>query len=310
MKSCQRTAGISSEIVESAGDLHDQILKATFEVTKDIGNNSTTLDTADHMLDADSISGDHLVDGFGLRGELLTLGFFQWHQQVGSSGLKSLKTAVLKQGAFSRKATVFNFSGNGAIMTRARMGGAQVNHAPSRSEDDVLVGVGLFLAAIVRFLLILVLRPSRAPIGAIHDQSQIRTQAQNLVQFGGLTLGQFHFATQSRFQHRCQSMNPGASLPLAQAPEKSHRLLDWVKLEVHQNEKQLVPSGRDPALEPSARTSLPLSPFKGLVGILFAPFLFKGKEQLLKFPMVQRGDRAHRAPVIQHFFDFHVPLFT
>ena len=181
MKSCQSATGVRSEVVESASDFHDQIVKTAFDVTKDIGNDSATFDTADDMLNSNPISGDQLVDGFGLRGQLLTLGFFQRHQQVGTLGNKALKTTVLKQNAVFRKAPVFNCSSNGAIRTGAGMGGAEVNHPPSRGNENVLFGVRLFLAAGVRFLLILVLWTARAPLRAIHDQSQIRTLLQNLV---------------------------------------------------------------------------------------------------------------------------------
>ncbi|MDD2711091.1 MAG: hypothetical protein PHV34_24190 [Verrucomicrobiae bacterium] len=291
--------------MQPAGDLHNQIDKTLFDIAKNIRHNAATLNAADHMLNLYTVARDNSVYRFRFRRQFFPLKFFHRHQYLCAVRLKSLKTGILQQDAAFGKWTPLNFPGHFLVVTLAGLSAAQIHHAFSGSDNNVLFGMGLLLAAIVGFLLFFLSWTSHAALCSIDYKFQFGTFLQNGVQLFGLPFRQFQFPSQGGLNHRSQPMNPLAGLLLAQPPEKGHRFLNGVKLEIHQNKKHFMPYILQRTLAPAANPALPGRSLKSFPGILFLPFLFKRKYRLLKFRRIQRGDRPHHARIIEDFFDIH-----
>jgi hypothetical protein len=132
-------------------------------------------------------------------------------------------------------------------------------------EDQVLVAVGLLLAAVVNCLFSRVFRPLTPPVGAVDDQPRASPGLGSaLGEVPGVPLWDDAHVIQGGAEDRQQAVDPVVSLGLAQAEEFTQDDLQGIGLQVDQDEQQFlfragegtVPSTPDKALTRLAVHSL------------------------------------------------------
>ena len=84
-----------SEVMETAGDIHNGISKALFPIAQLVFDDAETLNAADGMLHADAKGGMPLIDGFIEIGEGLAFCFFLGLENDNAIRRKALETQIL-----------------------------------------------------------------------------------------------------------------------------------------------------------------------------------------------------------------------
>jgi hypothetical protein len=151
-------------------------------------------------------------------------------------------------------------------------------------EDDVLVGVGLLLAAVVQGLFFRVFRPLTPTFGAVDDEAWLRFGSGLTVgKLTGIPLGTNAEIVRRLLEDRQQPMNPVVHPWLTQVKEFAHDDLKGIGLEVNQDKQELVFWPMQASLATPASGTLTGLTLGGLVcGIesLISPW--KGSQQKLK----------------------------
>ena len=162
-----------AEVVQGTGDLHHQVRKSLLGIAKHIFHNPTPLDTRNHMLHHNPRPGNQTVGepvgGAQETAPPLFLGLDRHHV----CRFRALKAHILRQpgavgivnGFLVRDRLVVGLPGAGL---------AQIHHLPGAfvRQDHVLIGVGLFLPAVMFPLFFRVFRAVSTPLRAVqlHDQ--------------------------------------------------------------------------------------------------------------------------------------------
>jgi hypothetical protein len=89
--------GVTSEIVQSAGGLHEHVLKVCPEVSADVSCDAEDLDSGDAVFDAHTQLRDAAVGLLFLVSEFAPLGLFLGVQDRDPLGFTALKAGVLPE---------------------------------------------------------------------------------------------------------------------------------------------------------------------------------------------------------------------
>ena len=110
------------------------------------------------------------------------------------------------------------------------------------SDDDVLVGVRLLLAAVVQGLFFRVFRPLAPPFGAVDDEARLapRQAAGSGQSDGDPARDRTPRSSRASWKDGQQPMNPIVHLRLTQSEEFAHDDLKGIGLEVDQDKQQLL----------------------------------------------------------------------
>jgi hypothetical protein len=274
--------------VQTARDLHDQVIETQAQIAEGIGYKMKDLDPAQRVLNPKPALRNEGVEAFVRRRQCATFWLFLRLKGHDVSRLIALKAGVFPQLAAGREDKLLGIRQR-FIMLFAGHGGAEhLDFAGPLVTDDVILDRGPFLlAAVVLALFVRVLRASYRTFGAIEDELQARTRGEHLFRRLRLPRRQLALVAQRLVQHRRQPMNPDVGLGSAQPEEIALHQLDGVMLEVEQDEHQLVVQRPERALASAAEASapwrLPLSDHR--VGICSR----ECPAELFKAPMAQAG---------------------
>ena len=148
-------------------DFHQHITYRVLPQPERVFDNPQTLDRADDVFDSYPTMGNHSVFCFLLGTQFTTAWLLVRHRDRNTVERKTTKAQVLQQfTAFGHR--LGGLIGNPLIVATAFVGIAQKWHLASiGTKQDVLHVVTLFLAAIVRLLLSIVMRAGDRSFGAI-----------------------------------------------------------------------------------------------------------------------------------------------
>ena len=172
--------------------------------------------------------------------------------------------------------------------------------------EQVLLAVGFLLAAVVLFLVVLVLGPADGSFGSVDgQQTQLRNFPEQRFQVRRSPGRQQQFLAQRLVDQRGKHPCPVADLPLAQAEEHSHHLLERVTLEVEEHEKKLGAAGGQRALEPTTQLALARAPIVRTSNALSLPRHVKGCEQPLELARIKTGQRTQQLGFAENALHVH-----
>jgi hypothetical protein len=155
-------------------------------------------------------------------------------------------------------------------------------------DDDVLVGVGLLLAAVVQGLFFRAFRPLTPTFGAVDDEAWLRfRRGLALGKATGIPLGTITETNQSPLEDRQEPMNPIVHLWLTQIKEFAHDDLKRIGLEVDQDKQEFIFWQLQESLATSASGALAGLTLRGLVGGKASQTRpWEGSQQKLKLRLV------------------------
>ena len=127
-------------------------------------------DPADGVFDAYPYLADDFVGGRRVPGHLAPTRFFAGLVGLGTRYPVALEAGVLEHhgaGGYGQAAPIRQLF----VVHAARCRGSQVDHLPLvAGEQQVLLAMGLLLAAVVVFSVLLVLGPTDGPLGSIEQE--------------------------------------------------------------------------------------------------------------------------------------------
>ena len=302
--SCSGAAG-GPEVVNPASQKHDGVLKARLGVAVNVRDDMTAFDSGKGMFNSYAQARDGAVDRFpnGIQG--FSLGFFARHQHVGSVRGVTRKSGVHQQCAALGPAPT-GLIGQLFVMHTAGNRPAQSLDLAPAAHDQILEAMPLLFPAVMALLPIFVLGPAHRTLHSIQHKFQARALCQHPLQIRRSARRQFHPPPQGFFQNRREPMHPPVGFRLVKTKQKPHDLLQRVKLEIHQDEQQLVSEAPQLPLASGAQgANSSRAPLGRAAPPRSEPLLFKRKHQLLEFAPIQRGRRAQQPRVGPHFFNVH-----
>jgi HEAT repeat protein/energy-coupling factor transporter ATP-binding protein EcfA2 len=234
-------AAFSSEVMQPARNLHHQIIKLLFRVTKNVLDNATPLDPGNHVLHHDADPGDQPVVLLLLGGKLFAPRLLLGLPDIDPWGCIALESRILIERALFGKGW-WLFVADLLVVFLALVGATQILHLAPREGDNhiVLNGMGLLLATVILLLFFVILGTLTTTFRPIQPQSPFCALRQLGSQRLRVPFGQVLHPGQSRPQNLTEDVNPLAGLPLAHPKLEPQHLLQGVGLEVAQNEQQPV----------------------------------------------------------------------
>lgn len=124
--------------MQATGNLHREIVKLRFRITKHLMNNATAFHSRNDMFNKDTDTGNHLILGFLCRTEFLISGLFL--RLIGTDLLrfKPLEASILKEDTARRKRVVF-FITNAFVMDASRKGLTEIAYQTLFNIDDEII---------------------------------------------------------------------------------------------------------------------------------------------------------------------------
>jgi hypothetical protein len=160
----------------------------------------------------------------------------------------------------SRRVSDVLLIGDPFVVRLAGVGFAQEPNVWTLYTGDyhVLVAVRLLLAAVVQGLFLGVFRPLTTPFGPIDDQARFPLRWWlALSKVAGIPLRENAQISKGGLQDGQQSINPMVHPRLTQTEEFGHDNLQWIRLEVNQDEQQFLFGGMQSPLAPCPGRPLP-----------------------------------------------------
>ncbi len=206
--------------MQTARDLHDQIIETEAQITEGIGHDMKDLDPTQGVFNPNAALRDLGIEAFVGRGQFATFRLLLRLKGHHVGWFVSLKTGVLPQLTAGRENKRLSVRQRLIVLFAGHGGTEHLDFAgPLVTDDVILDGVPFLLTAVGLALVVCVFRATHRAFGAIDDELQARTRREHLFRRLRRACGQLALVAQRLVQYWRQSVNPDVAWA-APSPKK------------------------------------------------------------------------------------------